>query len=1747
MAFVQRYTQIAKGAMTLTGNTLGFSDIVEGGFTGIGAFLSTMIGLSAPGYPVPSTLNWQEDGSTAVLTLPLGSEVLYAELIWGGSSNNAAGTLPLNTINTPITFKTPLSTQLITFDPATALESPPLPQVFYTRSQDVTALVQAAGGGTYGVDGVPATLDPEVEAVTAAGWILAVVYEESSLPYSQLNLYVGNQAIQWFTPPVDTMISGFATPPTGSFNVRVLTGAMQGDPENVGDTVLLGPDVLNLTALSGPNNPVNNFFRGQINNDQGLLDTTGSFGNLNQPQSGSLPAVRGSWDITNVDGSMSFVNAQTSAVVRLTTTSDTYDVPVLGIQIEMQSPQMSLVKTTTPSVIAGDIINYSLTITNSGDISTDNFLVTDLMPIGVTLDVPSIQIIGATGPVVNTSTPSQLNIEVGPVAPGQVVTIYYSGDTTTATPTPSLNTADSTFNFTPVPGQVIPGATPSNQTLTEIISADVMITKTNAPTPIVPGMMTTYTLTVTNNGPYPANNVVVQDIVGLINPQVSLDGGVTWVAYTGTINLGTVAVGAPGISVILVRGTVPSGVTTLVENTAQVTSTTPDPNLANNIVIIQTPVNPLADISVTKVAKPNPIVPGKLVEYTLVVTNLGPSDAQPITLTDNLAVGIDNPEYLIGQENNWQPWLGSANIGGLIAGGTITVMIRGIAKASLLGPVSNTASVLSPTQDPNMSNNTVTIVTPTQPSADLSITNTLNTTPVVPGKPIAYTLTAANLGPSDAYNVVVTDAVPPTILNPMYSVDGGNTWLPWTGNLPLGTMPSGAAQDILIKGDVSPSATGQIDTTAVIDSTTPDPNLSNNQASNTAPLTPVADVAVTNTLNTVPLVAGKPVAYTVNVANLGPSDAQNVMLTDVVPPIVGNPEYSIDGGATWLPWTGSLPLGTMPVGTNKDILIRGDLNPSATGTLTTTSEVKSTTPDPNLNNNIASNTAPITRSADLSLTKVGAPNPVTVGQPIVYTLTMSNLGPSDALEVVLTDAIPAGIDKPEYSLDGGTTWQPWIGILSIGTLKAKTSQTVEIRGIVKNTEVGEIVNTAMLASSTLDPNTQNNTATARNLVNNVQIVKLANVTATTVGETITYTLKVMNKGGVTAEQVVVTDQLPQEVSYANNLKVNGVAVGGNIETGLLVGDIVAGATVTITFDVIVVVVPVDKIIKNVGVADYVYRANPTAPPIKGKVTSPINQVKVYSPSVGVEKTSMPHDVVVGEALDYTIKITNTGDIVLKDVIVTDDLPPSFKVKEIKVDGVVVAGDIQVGLNVGTLAIGQMRTVIVTVMIQEGVNMSMFNNEVKVVGKAPIDPTRPDKPVSGSDIDEVGVQLYDPKLVMKKSVDKQYAVIGDIVTYTIKMTNQGNVMLNNVSLDNVVISDILASELAFIAGSIVLDGKVMPSVSILKGIDIGTLAVGQTKTLQFKAEVISDELTPIVNTAVGRYTYTIPGRPTQTAQTHSNEASVDVKKISLVVEKSATTEEAAIGDTLTYTVKITNTGDVTAENVLFKDTLAKEVALIPGSFMIDGQVVNSVDMTKGVIIPDIAPQTSVMITYQVTVIASNCSGMLKNQASVMYTYQLPDGSTGTKIQEGELAMNTINLEISQFKQMSIEKYLLIPEVKPDIEAINNMSGTIDIISYNVINTPISKSIEGQQLTGNKAVIRGVFNLVIEYTALDEAQSVHSAHYSIPFSTFIILPPGNQVGKGVEIVGMTEDIYFNVVDIRTFFVNITALINMKMLGC
>ncbi|MCY6958952.1 DUF7507 domain-containing protein [Clostridium brassicae] len=1260
----------------------------------------------------------------------------------------------------------------------------------------------------------------------------------------------------------------------------------------------------------------------------------------------------------------------------------------------------------------------------------------------------------------------------------------------------------------------------------EIIpEADVSVVKTSSPDPVAAGELLTYTITVTNAGPSDAENVSLQDIVPpeMLNAEFSIDGGLTFNPWVSPYNIGSLVSGSS--VTILIRGIVdPSYTGGSLSNTATVSSTTPDPDPTNNTSTVVTQVETSADLSITKTVNPDPVVAGEEATYTITVNNAGPSDALNVILTDVIPACILNPEFSLDGGVTFNPWVSPYVIGIIAAGATVTILIRGTVDPSCTGTITNTARVDSTTPDPDPTNNETTIVTPIDTSADLSITKTVNPYPVVAGEQATYTITVSNAGPSDAQNVTLTDAIPACILNPEFSIDGGVTFNPWVNPYVIGTIAAGATVTILIRGTVDPACIGTITNTARVDSTTPDPDPTNNETTIVTPIDTSADLSITKTVNPDPVVAGEEAIYTITACNAGPSDAQNVILTDVVPACLLNPEYSLDGGVTWAAWTGSVNLGTIPAGQCVTVLIRGIVDTSCTGTITNTARVDSTTPDPDPTNNETTIVTPIDTSADLSITKTVNPNPVVAGEEATYTITVTNAGPSDALDVTLTDVIPACILNPEFSIDGGITWNPWVSPYNIGTIVAGATVTILIRGTVEPSCIGTISNTARVDSTTPDPDPTNNETTIVTPIDTLAdlfISKIANPDPVVAGEEATYTITACNAGPSDALNVILTDAVPVcllNPEYSLDGGVTWAAWTGSVN----LGTIPAGQCV-----IVLIRGTVDP--SCMGTITNTARVDSTTPdpdPTNNETTivTPIDTLA----DVSVVKTANADNFTTGDVVTYTIAVTNAGPSDAQNVILTDVVPPQILNPEFSIDGGVTWSPWVSPYNIGTIAAGTT----VTILIRGTVSETAIGT-VRNTASVSSDTEDPDPANNESTVD---VEVKVAKLEVVKSADKTAVKVGDNLTYTVTIKNTGNTPANDV-----VFKDQIPVGTSFVPGSVTING--MPDVGANPevGFDIGTINSGETVLVSFAVKVEYRPTPPqVVNVAVADYNFIVdPTRPPIEKSDTSNEVITQVEIVQVDVLKSADKTFAVIGDIITYTVIITNSSTIPVNDVVFTDSIPDGTSFVPASVTVNDNPVSG-DPSTGINLGTLDPGESVKVSFKVKVEFVPCPPRIINKAFVSFKYALGDNIIEETVESNS---SIIDVGPTSFKQLSREEYVKIPCQKPDAEEILNTVVDIEITNTRVIKTPIITSLEGQNLTGFKLIVEGVLNQKVEYIACDEKQSVHAAHFRVPFSTFIILPESYVEGTNIEIEAVVEDIYSKLVNKRTVFKNITFMILAK----
>lgn len=138
------------------------------------------------------------------------------------------------------------------------------------------------------------------------------------------------------------------------------------------------------------------------------------------------------------------------------------------------------------------------------------------------------------------------------------------------------------------------------------------------------------------------------------------------------------------------------------------------------------------------------------------------------------------------------------------------------------------------------------------------------------------------------------------------------------------------------------------------------------------------------------------------------------------------------------------------------------------------------------------------------------------------------------------------------------------------------------------------------------------------------------------------------------------------------------------------------------------------------------------------------------------------------------------------------------------------------------------------------------------------------------------------------------------------------------------------------------------------------------------------------------------------------------------------------------------------------------------------------------------------------------------------------------------------------QMYIPETLEIPPQKPDIETVNSVNITVDIMRAEVIKTPVStvENLEGKMVTGRKIIIEGTLCQKVTYTAELSDQPVHSAHFYVPFSSYIVVPkeytfdgatePTDSLDINYDVNACIEDLSVCVLDNRRILKQVTLLL-------
>ena len=894
----------------------------------------------------------------------------------------------------------------------------------------------------------------------------------------------------------------------------------------------------------------------------------------------------------------------------------------------------------------------------------------------------------------------------------------------------------------------------------------------------------TYSVIVTNDGDVDAKDVIIVDQLGNDLKYVSSsDGGVwdektntvTWIidlskGETKTFTVVATVVGYGNVTNSLTVGNKTSKINvTVPEITPDKTVDNENPNFGDNVT------------------------------YTIVVSNDGIADAKNVVVKDVLAEGLKfieaNYNGVYDEATRTVTWIVDINAKNHV---DLTVKV----KVEDYGVLNNNVTIGNKTSFVNIT------VPEIIPDKTASIDNPNF------GDEITYTVNVTNAGKVNANNVVVHDVLGEGL--ELISADGGvyddkTRTITWTVNLNSGETKSfKVVAKVIGYGNVTNSLVVGNKTSAV-DVNVPE-IIPSKDANNKAPN------------------FGDSIDYTITVNNIGKADAKNVVVVDHLAKglkyISSSDNGVYDAATHTVTWV-------IDIAADSSFDLTVTAVAEAYGVLTNIVSVgdKSASVDVNVPEIIPDKTADIEN-----------PN---FGDNVTYTVTVTNGGNADAKAVVVHDVLGKGLKfvsaTGEYTFDESTNTVTWIVDVAAGK-----TETFNVVATVIN--YGNVTNSLVVGNKTFSKNVTVPEITPDKTVDNEN---------PNFGDTVTYTVTVKNEGDGNAADVVIVDTLGKGLEYISSTgnydnKTNTITWKVNLASGE-----------TKTFTVVAKIVGYTDVTNEVTVGNKTAIVNVDIPEI-----IPTKDVNNTTPNFG-------------DTVEYTVTVNNNANTAAKQVVIVDTLGKGLKFINAshngKYDEVTRTITWIVDLDAGESVVFSVNATVEA--------YGNINNTVVVGNKS------------------FTKNITVPEITPIKKVEITNPNFGEEITYFVSVFNSAVV-----DAKNVVVVDHLDKGLKYVSSS---NNGVYDAA---------------THTVTWIVDIDADSSLDLTVTAVAE----AYGVLTNIVSVGDKSASADVTVPEIIPGKSVDVENPNFGDTVTYTVTVTNNGIVDAKHVVVVDHLDKGLKYVSSS-------------------------------------------------------------------------------------------------------------------------------------------------------------------------------------------------------------------------
>jgi uncharacterized repeat protein (TIGR01451 family) len=549
-------------------------------------------------------------------------------------------------------------------------------------------------------------------------------------------------------------------------------------------------------------------------------------------------------------------------------------------------------------------------------------------------------------------------------------------------------------------------------------------------------------------------------------------------------------------------------------------------------------------------------------------------------------------------------------------------------------------------------------------------------------------------------------------------------------------------------------------------------------------------------------------------------------------------------------------------------------------------------------------TTPAESAHSLSVSKSASPSPVAAGGLLTYTIAYTVSGNEPALGATISDTVLQSTtyqscDPSPCSDTGGVvTW-------SLGDVNSPASGLVTLTVLIDTPLIsGTLLVNRVTISDTSGLSDSDEITTPVESSHALSLSKSASPSPVAAGGLLTYTIAYTVSGNEPALGTTISDTVPQSTTYQTcygGLSCGGPAVG---TTGLVTWYL--NTVSPPDSGVVTLVVLVDSpLLTGTVLHNAVLISDTSGLTDTDEITTPV----MSDHALSVSKSASPSPATAGDLLTYTIEWEVTGNEPAFGVTISDTVPQSSTYQACS------GGLSCTGPAIGTtgLVAWYLNTVnppdsgVVTLAVQVDASLAagvVLTNGVIITDTDGL-----------TDTDEITTPVEAwADLTVVKSDDPDPVIVGTPLTYTLVVTNNGPS-----EAVGVVLTDTLPPEVSFV-GATPSPSSTMPLTWFL-----GTMAPGQMRRFTVTVQVSPHVMQTFTNFAVvGSDT------PDDYPDDNDDEEPTTPLVPGLEMVKTVAPGEAARDQPIAYTIRITNTGQVTFDPLVLTDTLPPDFHYIAGS-------------------------------------------------------------------------------------------------------------------------------------------------------------------------------------------------------------------------